>query len=329
MNSKAISRPKTSQKGQSLTSVLITLGISMVVFLGILSFMRNLNKEVQYLQEKLTTITLKEQLTAILSNSQVCTFNIKRANPMSTPLQIDTTNTSSSGFPSQIVELNQIYPQDIVTSHFIAKKNQPITPETPLLIVDKVQITDFQPTGYDTNYLANWTISFTEGIRPMKPIKIPTMIVVDSSTKNTPATLLDVCGPSGTNGSSVIASGLVCDTCTAEGTYGYDSTNHIPIYCESSGKWKPLQSQGSSKTFTSNGTFTITPGICRLTYHIIGGGGAGAGGGTNEGSGAGGGAGGYSSGSINVTVGQVFTITVGAGGQYINYGHAVCGPGSN
>ena len=70
------------------------------------------------------------------------------------------------------------------------------------------------------------------------------------------------------------------------------------------------------ETFTSVGTtsFTIPTAVTRVEYLVVAGGGGGGTGYDNAG-GAGGGAGMVRSGEINVTPGQSYTVTVGAGGN--------------
>ncbi|MFA6077604.1 MAG: hypothetical protein WC724_01145 [Candidatus Paceibacterota bacterium] len=84
---------------------------------------------------------------------------------------------------------------------------------------------------------------------------------------------------------------------------------------------------GGSQTFTSSGTFFVPSGVTALTVYVAGGGGAGAGG-TNEGAGAGGGGGGYSSGTIAVSPGGAYGVTVGAGGYHGGAPHCEGGASS-
>jgi MSHA biogenesis protein MshQ len=68
-------------------------------------------------------------------------------------------------------------------------------------------------------------------------------------------------------------------------------------------------------TFTANGTFTPPAGIASVQYLVVGGGGGGGGiTNTNAGGAGGGGAGGLLTGTGAVTPGNVYNITVGAGG---------------
>jgi hypothetical protein len=71
----------------------------------------------------------------------------------------------------------------------------------------------------------------------------------------------------------------------------------------------------SAQVFTSNGTFTIPPGITKLRVTVVGGGGAG-GGGVNAGAyGAGGGSGGLAIKFLSgLTPGNTLTVTIGAAG---------------
>ncbi|MCF8362844.1 MAG: hypothetical protein K9G70_09510, partial [Prolixibacteraceae bacterium] len=82
----------------------------------------------------------------------------------------------------------------------------------------------------------------------------------------------------------------------------------------------PLQlSAQNTETFTSNGTFTVPPGVTQITVQAWGGGGGGADRSTNYSGerygGGGGGGGGFASGVLLVSAGDVITITVGNGGE--------------
>ena len=89
------------------------------------------------------------------------------------------------------------------------------------------------------------------------------------------------------------------------------------------GEWKPIEYSGSYGTngfyqkyvtgghtsFLTSGTYTAPAGVTSVNYLVIGGGG---GGGSRFG--GGGGAGGYRTGTLSVTAGNSYSVTVGAGG---------------
>jgi hypothetical protein len=73
--------------------------------------------------------------------------------------------------------------------------------------------------------------------------------------------------------------------------------------------------QTQTQTFTTNGTFTVPPGITSITVECWGGGGGGGGAATsNSAVGGGGGGGAYTLSTITVTPGTPYTVTVGTGG---------------
>jgi hypothetical protein len=83
-------------------------------------------------------------------------------------------------------------------------------------------------------------------------------------------------------------------------------------------------------TFTANGTFTPPAGVTAVRYLVVGGGGGGGGvTNTNSGGAGGGGAGGFRAGTgFAVTPGNVYNITVGAGGTGATCG-TTCNAGTN
>jgi hypothetical protein len=83
-----------------------------------------------------------------------------------------------------------------------------------------------------------------------------------------------------------------------------------------------------SELFTSSGTFTVPPRITSIKVTVVGGGGGG-GGGSLDITGGAGGFGGFSAGSLTVTPGESYTVTVGAGGAGSNSGNGSAGSASS
>ncbi len=87
----------------------------------------------------------------------------------------------------------------------------------------------------------------------------------------------------------------------------------------------------NAQTFTTSGTYTVPPGVTSIVVNVWGGGGGGGGGNsscTAQGSGSGGGGGGFAQSTLTVTPGEVYTVTVGAGGTAGPY-QADGGPGGS
>ena len=70
----------------------------------------------------------------------------------------------------------------------------------------------------------------------------------------------------------------------------------------------------TSQTFNNNGTFTVPPNVTSITVEVWSGGGGGGAATGNPAVGGGGAGGSYVRGTLDVTPGQQFTVTVGAGG---------------
>ena len=78
-----------------------------------------------------------------------------------------------------------------------------------------------------------------------------------------------------------------------------------------------FSSFSQTQTFNSSGTYTVPAGVTSITVNVWGGGGGGGGGFNGcsaQGEGSGGGGGGFSSKTIAVTPGEIYTVTVGAAG---------------
>ena len=90
---------------------------------------------------------------------------------------------------------------------------------------------------------------------------------------------------------------------------------------------------GQTQTFTSSGTFTVPANVTTMTVYVWGAGGGGGGGSNGcaqEGNGGGGGGGGFATKILTVSSGQVYTITVGAGGTAgASGGGSTAGTGGN
>ncbi len=76
------------------------------------------------------------------------------------------------------------------------------------------------------------------------------------------------------------------------------------------GFYQKYASTGGHTSFTSSGSWTAPTGVTSVDYLVVGGGGGGA----SASGGGGGGAGAFRSGTLSVTPGTTYSITVGAGG---------------
>jgi hypothetical protein len=126
-----------------------------------------------------------------------------------------------------------------------------------------------------------------------------------------PAVALDVNGGIRPGSSGVTTGGA----CTGEGTFGYDSSAHAPVYCNSSGVWASMSgATGFSHEIliTSGTSWTVPTGVVTAKVTAIGGGGSG---GCGVGAGAGGGAGGVAQAVITgLTPGGSISISIAAAG---------------
>lgn len=158
-------------------------------------------------------------------------------------------------------------------------------------------------------------------------------LVIRTTTSSAPTT--PVSGTTYTAGSSALGGYIVAVT-TATGftdnsgltggtpywywvySYNSGSCSGGPLYSSSlNGSITVNSNPSTTINFTSSTTWTVPPGVTSITVNSWGGGGGGGGGNDGcsaQGTGSGGGGGGFAQSTIAVTPGQVYTLSVGAGG---------------
>ncbi|MFA5040694.1 MAG: glycine-rich domain-containing protein [Bdellovibrionales bacterium] len=175
------------------------------------------------------------------------------------------------------------------------------------------------------NYVARWTNSTTLG----------TGALVDTGTNvgigtTTPSNLLSVGGNADFTGTIRPGSTGVTQggSCSTEGAFAYDLTNHSPVFCNNqgvwSGTWNYCSTGHGSQTFVSSGTFSPPDTISYpLTVKVVVVGGGGGGGGVqNSYFGGGGGSGYVNASTITLSTNTSIAVTVGSGGAHDTVGSA-------
>jgi hypothetical protein len=199
------------------------------------------------------------------------------------------------------------------------------------LYVNGVQVTSFSSTNYpsqNTDYQVNNTVQhyisngawyFDGYMAEVQLVDGQALAPTAFGTFNSYGVWQPITygGSYGTNGFYLPFSNTASAT-----TLAYD-------FSPNGNNWTPnnISSTSSVTTilkFTSSTTWTAPAGVSSVNYLVVAGGGSGGG---NRGLGAGGGAGGLLTGTLSVTSGSSYTVTVGAGG--VDTSAANGGVGSN
>lgn len=164
--------PSFANKGQSLVQMLVAVAIMSIIMLAFTSMLTVLQRETKHLSQKITVLELKNLLSSILSDGSVCAFELN--NP--TVLSFDSTNPSAS------ISINQIHASASSSAPIVAKAAVAAFESESSVLIQSISLKGFTGTG--TTYIANWEIAFDQStlVHPLKPILIPTKLIVDNTT---------------------------------------------------------------------------------------------------------------------------------------------------
>jgi prepilin-type N-terminal cleavage/methylation domain-containing protein len=174
------------ENGFSLVEVLVAVGISSIMMLGMASSMTHQVNGVRQINNKLHVNEAEKLLSSAVSNSEVCkyafgglTFNA---------------NLVSSANPASVNAITPIYSwyqstPTVVTGPEIARVLQPISPNSPDLVVQSIQLQingkpmPLPVTPATGGFTANLMVSFVPpSSGSIKPISIPVLVTANTTT---------------------------------------------------------------------------------------------------------------------------------------------------
>lgn len=162
-----------NSKGLSLIELLIAVAILGAMSFGFASMMVNQNKSVQGLSEQLAKLDLEKLLIASLADGKICTavLNSKTFDPVSLNW-------------SPALSLNSLPASEAPGAPNLIETNSQIANGSSLTI-ENISFVNLINNGVDassTSYRVTLQVSFANGSRPHKPIRIQANLTTDSNT---------------------------------------------------------------------------------------------------------------------------------------------------
>ena len=138
------------------------------------------SRESRFIQQQVANTSLKNFVSRVLqkSNSNTCTclFNPSERSPVSSDAAstIDTT-----GGHIDDITLNEIRSgcDFSSTKNIVAQSGGDL--EGGLMTVDSIKVTSLQPTGEPNQYQGNLTLTYDGGVRAIRPLSLPLILMVD------------------------------------------------------------------------------------------------------------------------------------------------------
>lgn len=165
-------RPLANTNGFGLVQVIVSVAIMGILMMTVVSMMAGQSREVTSLTEKLAVNDLTQALTAAVSNSSTCTFQLTQAGPWISspvPVQFDASTIGTASPPS--INLNQVLAHGSATAPPITSVGSPASPISGTAIVSAIQVTNINgPVGGNT-FTANLQVNLdqTRLVRGLKP----------------------------------------------------------------------------------------------------------------------------------------------------------------
>jgi len=162
-----------SQSGFSLIETLVAFGVMSILMVGFMQMMSNQAKQTKGLEETLARLDLEKTLQTYLADGSICgatlagptpqTFNV--ANLATTSFSVSTIPAGAqAGAPSLIAV------------------NQKASSLSNSLMVASITYKSLQATGVADKYNMDLEVSFTGGIRPLRPLLFKMLLYTTNDT---------------------------------------------------------------------------------------------------------------------------------------------------
>ena len=181
---------KAKCQGFSITSALISVVIIGIAFSAIVSMLSTQSKESLFIRQQVSGSSLKYLLLQVLhksaSDTCSCHFNPTKRNPQPDPnkvvgFNIDTTQEADIddidlGTLRSGCDFSDPAPP-LTAKNIIVQAGKELKDE--LLTVKSVKVSDIQPTAETNQYKGDLVIKYEGSVRPLRPLKIPLILVID------------------------------------------------------------------------------------------------------------------------------------------------------
>jgi hypothetical protein len=167
---------RLNNKGQSLTSALISIGISAIVILVVMQIIDQQNRSLRFYMRKSELIDQKNYVQNLFNPTQVCDWQFSSLNQT---LNVDDTN--AEGVLNSTLSLEKIHSGYDDTSPAVAQVGQELG--STKLVVSQIKYENIKASGIPDSYVGDVVISFNQssGQTAFAPIRITKGIVVNSA----------------------------------------------------------------------------------------------------------------------------------------------------
>jgi hypothetical protein len=171
------------EKGESLISIMIGVGILSIAMMTLVSMLSTQQKEIRAINEKMDAFELKNLLLLVFKSSSVCTFELN--NPIVLTFDSSTATTTAAA----IINVNQIHTQPLNTSPLVIQSGNLVPgSSTNSLFVSGIRLKNIAFASFISatvaKFIAQWEVIFDSSklVRVFKPLTIPTVLTVDITT---------------------------------------------------------------------------------------------------------------------------------------------------
>lgn len=171
------------EKGESLISIMIGVGILSIAMMTLVSILSTQQKEIQAINEKMDAFELKSLLLLVFKSSSVCTFELNN------PIVLTFDSSTSATTAAAVINVNQIHTQPLNTSPLIIQTGKLVPgSSTNSLFVSSIRLKNISFASFISatiaKFIAQWEVIFDNSklVRVFKPVTISTVLTADITT---------------------------------------------------------------------------------------------------------------------------------------------------
>ena len=162
-----------NQRGESLMTVIIAVGIAGILILAIMTMASDMTKSLKYFSQKTDVLEMKGYLMQQLAAPTICDWQLATANSMAHINETTPASTPDINFTALYSGSSNTTPSMIDTA----------TPTLSGLKVTSIKFKNFAATGTPGRFSSELTVSFdpTTLVHPLAPFKIRKDITFDTT----------------------------------------------------------------------------------------------------------------------------------------------------
>ncbi len=177
-----------NNQGQSLIQLLVSIVISIILLFVLVTLNVNQQRETKALTQKLGAMDLEKLLVSSLADGKVCAYVLNHPG-----VTFDSTNLPQTitlaGSPGQPAALYTNILPGPTPGPVAVQVGTTASPLSNSLVVKSIQLQI--TSGSNGRYSSRWIINFdtAKEIRPLRPVSISNVLIVDDQTSPTAATI--------------------------------------------------------------------------------------------------------------------------------------------